>query len=82
MMEADSPIISPEGSRAGRALLNWSLDDLADRSGVTRDSISRFERGRPIRHSTALALVTAFRSSGVEILAGDHPGARLNPAIE
>jgi transcriptional regulator with XRE-family HTH domain len=36
----------PEQTRMARALLNWSLDDLAEASGVHRNTISNFETGK------------------------------------
>jgi transcriptional regulator with XRE-family HTH domain len=38
--------VRPEQCRMGRALLNWSLEDLATVSGVHRNTISNFETGK------------------------------------
>lgn len=69
--------LSPPACRAARALLGWSLDDLAERVGISRDSISRFEGGRPMRDGNRRTIAEVFGAHGVEILNGDAPGARM-----
>ena len=76
-MGASSPNLTPPACRAARALLGWSLDDLAERVSISRDSISRFEGGRPMRDSNRRLIADVFSANGVEILNGDAPGARL-----
>jgi len=71
-------MLTPEASRAGRALLNWSLKDLAEKSGVAFTTISQFERGRPSYGSTAGKIIAAFEAHGVELVAAeDRTGALL-----
>ena len=36
--------LSPAECRAARALLDWSLDELSERSGIDRQTIHRYER--------------------------------------
>ena len=38
--------MKPEQVRTARALLNWSLDQLAEASGVHRNTISNFETNK------------------------------------
>lgn len=38
----------PEHLRAARGFLDWSRDELALRSAVSRNTIARFEKGDPI----------------------------------
>jgi transcriptional regulator with XRE-family HTH domain len=63
-----------------RAALNWSLQTLADASGVHRNTISNFETGKfggdP---STLEAIRAALEAAGVEFIAenGGGPGVRL-----
>ena len=65
--------------RAARALLNWTVRDLADRSGVHRNTVTRAETEatRP-GHATA-AIRSALESAGVDFLDanGSGPGVRL-----
>lgn len=69
--------LTPEAMRAGRALLKWTMRDLATESGVALATINAAENGRAPRVATASALVDAFARHGVEILNGDAPGARM-----
>lgn len=54
--------------RAARALLNWSIGDLAKNSGVSVSSIRRFEGGEApsIREHTLHAIEVALEKGGVE----------------
>lgn len=73
--------ISAEQCRAGRQLLNWKAQDLADASGVTSRSISDFETGlRELRPVTMQSIVEAFETAGIEFLPegrGKGEGVRL-----
>ena len=71
-------MLTPEASRAGRALLNWGLKDLAERSGLAFTTISKFENGRRSYGSTAAKIAAAFEAAGVEVVnAEDRTGAIL-----
>ena len=70
-------ILTPESCRAGRAILKWSVRNLGAQSGVSFNTISLFENGRPMRTSTAIKIINAFAAQGVEITNGDGTGARL-----
>jgi transcriptional regulator with XRE-family HTH domain len=58
--------------RAARALLDWTQDDLAERSGVTAQTIRLFEAGnrRPYRQ-TVDQLKSALEEAGIEFLVSD-----------
>jgi transcriptional regulator with XRE-family HTH domain len=71
------PNLTPQGCRAGRALLNWSVRDLGAKAGISGESISAFENGRPMRESNKDAVLAVFDQHGVEILNGNNPGARM-----
>lgn len=64
-------MITIEAARAARGLLGWSLQDLAARTGIAYETLSRFENGRPIRESSSEKIVAAFEAEGVELIAGD-----------
>ena len=57
--------ITPEQSRAARALLGWSGRDLAEASKVHFTTLSRFERGGDAYRSTVDALRAALEAAGV-----------------
>jgi len=68
--------------RAGRALLNWSAQQLADKSGVGVATVRRMELAVSIPSSNAqtLALVkSTFENAGIEFIGSpnDRPGVRL-----
>jgi transcriptional regulator with XRE-family HTH domain len=73
-------MITPEQSRAARALLNWSQPQLALASGASVSTIRDFETGKrePIANNLR-ALRTALEAAGVEFIAenGGGPGVRL-----
>ena len=62
-----------------RAALNWNLETLAYQSGVSRNTISRFEAGHPANKATITALRLALETSGVIFIDqnGEGPGVRL-----
>ncbi len=59
--------LHPEQCRAARGLLNWTQDELASLSGVSRSTIKDFECHRHSLHrSSETLLVTTFETHGVE----------------
>jgi len=73
-------MISPEQSRAARALLNWSQPELAAASGVSVSTIRDFETGKrmPIP-ANRKALQQAMETGGVLFIDqnGNGAGVRL-----
>lgn len=71
-------MITPEASRAARGLLGWSLQDLARATGLSYESLSRFENGRTLRRTNAAKVAAVLEEQGVElILEEDRTGAVL-----
>ena len=61
--------LPPALCRAGRALLSWSTDDLADAAGVSRRVIVLLENDRRApKASTSAQLVAAFEANGVRFV--------------
>jgi transcriptional regulator with XRE-family HTH domain len=58
--------MTPEQCRAARAWLDWSQDELAAAAGVSRPTVSEFEKGRrfPIANNLG-ALRAAFETQGI-----------------
>jgi len=71
MRHEQSPLLTPEMCRAGRALLGITQTQLAQRSGVSRLTIAHFERAtrRPIR-ATLAAIRSALEELGIAVLSG------------
>lgn len=53
-------------SRMARAALGWSLPDLADRTGLHVNTLSKFEGGSDAKRSTLEKLWAAYVREGVE----------------
>ena len=88
MLEKSDPLrmaghimLTPAQLRAARALLGWSRDDLAERSGVFANTISNFEHGlSDPKQGTILKWRRALAAAGVEFQDEDEikgAGVRL-----
>jgi transcriptional regulator with XRE-family HTH domain len=78
----DAPMIAtPAQIKAARALLGWSTEDLAERMGLARNSITRLENESLGTNASGLARATEIlETAGIiflarDIVAGD--GVRL-----
>ena len=72
--------MKPDDIRMGRAALNWSLDHLAQASGVHRNTISNFETGKYNGEPEKLAAIKrALQSAGVifPVEAGERSSVEL-----
>jgi transcriptional regulator with XRE-family HTH domain len=54
-----------------RAALNWTLRDLENKSGVNRNTISRYEAGKEILSGSLRALERVFVEGGVNFVEED-----------
>lgn len=73
--------ISPAQSRAGRALVNWSRDELATKGGVPARTVADFELNNTApQRRTVEAIRTALEAAGVVFTNGDEPGVKLRKA--
>ncbi len=76
--------ISVGQCRAARALLGWTIAELAEAAGVSTMTVNRFESGTAINVASSTALESAILAAGVILIdAGDHAsaggeGARLD----
>jgi predicted transcriptional regulator len=64
--------------KAARALIGWSQDDLAGKSGVSSPTIKRLEAADGElggRADTGAALVAALEKAGIEFIAENGGGA-------
>jgi transcriptional regulator with XRE-family HTH domain len=70
--------------KMARAALGWGVRDLAEKSGVTANTVSRIENGADAKQSTINALQAALESGGVEFIPenGGGPGVRLKRSAE
>lgn len=74
--------------RAAKAMLRWSGDDLARRSGVSLSTIRRIEAADGMPEScsvkTIISIQAALEDAGIEFIgsANDAPGVRLLKAAD
>lgn len=74
-------MITVEQCRAGRALLDWSREQLAETSKVAVRTIIDFERGaRAPREVTADAIQRALEAAGVQFIPENGGGAGVRLA--
>jgi transcriptional regulator with XRE-family HTH domain len=78
---SDEKTVSPAQCRAGRALVEWTRDDLAEASRTAKSTLADFEAGKRQPHPRTLAAIrAALEAAGVEFTAETDavgPGVRL-----
>ena len=65
-------MMRPVHLRMARAALNWTLQDLESRSGVGRNTISRYEAGHDIVSSSLESLERTLANEGIVFFDDDH----------
>jgi len=76
-------MISSSQVRAAKALLRWSGEDLAIKSGISLSTVRRVESSEGIPEAqnikTIMAIKKALEDAGVEFIGSpdDRPGVRL-----
>jgi transcriptional regulator with XRE-family HTH domain len=72
-------MVTAQKLRAARALLGWTQDDLAERSGVSKPTIARMEltEGESGYPATRDKLRACLQAEGIIFLNGDEPGVKL-----
>ena len=81
-------LLSPEMSRAARALLRWDAEELAAAAGLSASTVKRFERGGMVRAPSVEAMLHALEGAGLEFIAAGGrsldggPGLRTMPMLE
>lgn len=65
--------------RAARGLLNWTVRDLAEKSGVHRNTVTRMETDATAPGHAVAAMQAALEAAGVIFVDenGQGPGVRL-----
>jgi transcriptional regulator with XRE-family HTH domain len=73
--------ISPNQARTARRWVGWTMAELADKSGVSIATISRFENGKRIPSIINVSRISkTLEAAGVEFTNGGEPGVRLGEA--
>lgn len=66
--------------RMARAAVGWGVRELAQKAGVTANTVTRIENGADAKQSTINRLQNALEAAGIEFTNGDQPGVRLTRA--
>jgi transcriptional regulator with XRE-family HTH domain len=68
-----------EQIKMARAGLGWGVRDLAEKAGVTANTISRIENGADALGTTSRKIEAALEAAGIIFIAenGEGPGVRL-----
>jgi DNA-binding XRE family transcriptional regulator len=80
--------MTAEQLRAARAFLRWEQSMLAEKAGVSVETVKRLEKMDgpllTVRAATVVAIQAAFEREGMELTNGGEPGVRLrkSPAAQ
>jgi transcriptional regulator with XRE-family HTH domain len=83
-MYLDTVPMMPVQMKMARAALGWGVRELAEKAGVTANTVTRIENGSDAKQSTIASLRVALESAGVEFIAenGGGPGVRLKKSAK
>lgn len=75
-------VLTAQQIKAARGALGWSVQDLADRTGVGTATISRYELADAVpksRKDNLEKIRSAFEAAGIEFVGSpeDRPGIRI-----
>jgi transcriptional regulator with XRE-family HTH domain len=68
--------------RMARAAIGWGVRELAEKAGVTANTVTRIENGADAKESTIHAPQEALEAAGIEFTNGGQPGVRLSDAAK
>jgi transcriptional regulator with XRE-family HTH domain len=71
--------MKPVQMKMARAALGWGVRELAEKAGITANTVTRIENGADAKQSTIGALRSALETAGVVFIPenGGGPGVRL-----
>jgi transcriptional regulator with XRE-family HTH domain len=67
--------MKPVQIRMARAAVGWGVRELAEKAGVTANTVTRIENGADAKQSTIDALRSALEAAGVEFIPENGSGA-------
>lgn len=73
--KSNSVIISAIQTKMARAATGLGVRELAERAGVSPNTIARLERGEDLKASTIAAIRAALEAAGVEFIDENGGGA-------
>ncbi len=63
--------------RMARAAPGWGVRELAEKAGITANTVTRIENGADAKQSTIEALRSAFETAGIEFIPENGGGAGI-----
>lgn len=67
--------MNPVQMRMARAAVGWGVRELAEKAGVTANTVTRIENGSDAKQSTIAAIQSALEAAGVEFIPENGGGA-------
>ena len=80
VLDLDNVPVKAIQLRMARAAVGWGVRELAEKAGVTANTVTRIENGADAKQSTMDRLQRALEAAGVEFTNSDQPGVRLTKA--
>jgi DNA-binding XRE family transcriptional regulator len=77
-------MLMPVHARMARAALRWSLENLKEKTGLSKTTLVRFEAGLGVYQSTAMQLEVTFARAGVVFIYESEtngPGVQLSKEL-
>jgi transcriptional regulator with XRE-family HTH domain len=69
--------MNPAQMRMARAALGWGVRELAEKAGITANTVTRIENGADAKQSTIDAIRSAFETAGIEFIPENGGGAGI-----
>jgi len=69
--------MNPSQMRMARAALGWGVRDLAEKAGVTANTVTRIENGSDAKRSTLDAIRSTFEAAGLEFIPENGGGVGI-----
>ncbi|MCJ2067263.1 helix-turn-helix transcriptional regulator [Methylobacterium sp. J-030] len=69
--------MNPAQMRMARAALGWGVRELAQKAGITANTVTRIENGADAKQSTIDAMKSAFETAGIEFIPENGGGAGI-----
>lgn len=73
--------VTGQQCRAGRAMLGWSLDDLAREAAVDPALVAQVESGQPVENGVLDALAGALQKAGLVLIEDNQTSAAGGPGV-
>ena len=69
--------MDPAQMRMARAALGWGVRELAEKAGITANTVTRIENGADAKRSTLDAIRSTFEAANIEFIPENGGGAGI-----